>query len=112
MKAVLEKNPDSKYTISDKLWAGHQARTEKNLDRGAGFTAYATDIEKPSKTIVSRYYKDGKECLIPQNGKNPRLLTVKECAKLFEYPKSFQHAGSRTASYKQSPIVEKLAKAG
>jgi DNA (cytosine-5)-methyltransferase 1 len=120
LSSIIEKHPDPVYTISDKLWEGHKRRTATNLERGAGFTAFASNLDRPSNTIVSRYYKDGKECLIPQKGKNPRLLTVDECVKLFGYNRSettpFLHALSRTAAYRQFgnsvviPVIHKIAK--
>jgi DNA (cytosine-5)-methyltransferase 1 len=115
LKSVLEKKPDSKYTISDKLWKGHLERTKRNLDRGVGFTAFIADLNKPSNTIVARYGKDGKECLIPQKGKNPRLLTPRECARLQGYPEEFVIPDAKTPAYKQFgnsvavPVVEKIA---
>lgn len=119
LSSVLDKKPDPAYTISDKLWSGHQNRTARNLERGAGFTAFTSDLSKPSNTIVSRYYKDGKECLVPQPGKNPRLLTIGECVRLFGYDQSaagtFLPALSRTASYRQFgnsvvvPVVQRIA---
>jgi DNA (cytosine-5)-methyltransferase 1 len=120
LSSIIEPEPDPAYTISDKLWAGHKRRTANNQERGAGFTAFESDLSRPSNTIVSRYYKDGKECLIPQKGKNPRLLTIDECVKLFGYNRSettpFLHAPSRTASYRQFgnsvvvPVIHKIAK--
>jgi DNA (cytosine-5)-methyltransferase 1 len=74
LKSILEDNVSRKFTISDKLWKGHIERTDRNIKRGTGFTAFEADIEKPSNTIVARYWKDGKECLIPQENKNPRML--------------------------------------
>ncbi len=114
LKKVLEKNIDAKYTISDKLWAGHQRRTANNLARGAGFTAFCADLEKPSHTIVARYGKDGKECLIPQEGKNPRMLTPRECARLQGFPEKFIIPVAKTSAYKQFgnsvavPVVTKI----
>ncbi|MDA9091354.1 DNA (cytosine-5-)-methyltransferase [Porticoccaceae bacterium] len=120
LSSILEKNPDPMYTISQKLWEGHIRRTTRNLARGAGFTAHVADISRPSNTIVSRYYKDGKECLIHQKGKTPRLLTIQECVQLFGYNRSetrpFLHATSRTASYRQFgnsvvvPVIHKIAR--
>lgn len=120
LSSILEKKPDPMYTISQKLWDGHIRRTTRNIARGAGFTAHMADISRPSNTIVSRYYKDGKECLIPQKGKTPRLLTIQECVQLFGYDRSkttpFLHATSRTASYRQFgnsvvvPVIYKIAK--
>lgn len=101
LKSILEKNVDDIYTISDKLWDGHINRTIRNVNRGTGFTAYTADLNKPSKTIVARYGKDGKECLIPQVGKNPRMLTQRECARLQGFPEEFIVPKSRTPAYKQ-----------
>jgi len=101
LKTILEEDPSPEYTISDALWAGHQRRTRRNLERGTGFTAFTADIEKPAHTLVARYYKDGKECLIPQEGMNPRLLTPRECARLQGFPEEFVLPQSRSVAYKQ-----------
>ena len=115
LKTILEKEVDDKFTISDKLWQGHINRTKRNLERGTGFTAHTADLNKPSNTIVARYGKDGKECLIPQEGKNPRLLTPKECSRLLGFPDSFIIPAAKTPAYKQFgnsvvvPVIEKIA---
>lgn len=114
--SILEESVSDIYTISDKLWQGHINRTNRNLERGAGFTAHAADISRPSNTLVARYGKDGKECLIPQEGKNPRMLTPRECARLQGFPESFRLPEARTPAYKQFgnsvavPVVQVLAK--
>lgn len=113
---ALDINVDEIYTISDKLWLGHINRTKRNIDRGTGFTAHVADLNKPSNTIVARYGKDGKECLIPQEGKNPRMLTQRECARLQGFPDEFEVPVTRTPAYKQLgnsvvvPVIRKLAK--
>ncbi|UDQ75845.1 DNA cytosine methyltransferase [Pectobacterium brasiliense] len=115
LRSVLQKKVDDIYTISDKLWHGHIARTKRNVERGTGFTAYLADLDKPSNTIVARYGKDGKECLIPQVGKNPRMLTPRECARLQGFPEEFEVPVSRTPAYKQFgnsvvvPVINILA---
>ena len=102
------------YTISDKLWKGHQRRTANNLARNTGFVAYTANLDKPSNTIVARYGKDGKECLIPQDGNNPRTLSITECGRLFGYPSNFITPKAKTVSYKQFgnsvvvPVVEEI----
>ena len=101
LKDILEDNVDESYTISDRLWAGHQNRTKKNIERGTGFTAFPIDVEQPARTLVARYGKDGKECLIPQKNKNPRKLTERECARLQGYPDWFKIPVSRTQAYRQ-----------
>ncbi|MDD4025737.1 MAG: DNA (cytosine-5-)-methyltransferase [Kiritimatiellae bacterium] len=115
LKTVLEKKVPEQYTLSDKMWSGHQNRTKRNLDRGTGFTAFCSDLDKPAHTLVSRYYKDGKECLIPQAGKNPRMLTPRECARLQGFPENFELPCSKTAAYKQMgnsvavPVITEIA---
>jgi len=114
LRSILEKRPPNKYTISDRLWEGHQKRTQRNLDRGVGFTAFEADTSKAANTLVARYGKDGKECLIPQKGKNPRKLTPRECARLMGFPEDFKPAESDTPAYKQFgnsvvvPVVERI----
>ena len=117
LRSILEPNPDSKYTISDKLWQGHINRTSRNIERGTGFTAHLADLSKPSNTIVARYGKDGKECLIGQENKNPRMLSISECKKLFGYPEDFQLPETKTNAYRLLgnsvvvPVIEKISKA-
>ncbi len=112
---ALESDVDPSFTISDKSWAGHKRRTQTNLSRGTGFTAFEADLFKPANTLVARYYKDGKECLIPQPGKNPRLLTPRECARLQGFPETFTPHPTRSAAYKQFgnavpvPVVKAVA---
>lgn len=101
LKSVFEDEVPEKYTISDKLWAGHQRRTKNNLERGTGFTAFTANVDKPSATIVARYGKDGKECLIPQEDKNPRKLTPRECARLQGFPENYILPSSDAPAYRQ-----------
>jgi DNA (cytosine-5)-methyltransferase 1 len=116
LKSILEDDVSEVFTISDKLWAGHINRTKRNVERGSGFTAYTADLNKPSNTIVARYGKDGKECLVPQDGKNPRMLTQRECARLQGFPEEFEAPDARTPAYKQFgnsvavPVVELISK--
>jgi DNA (cytosine-5)-methyltransferase 1 len=113
--SILEDNPDDRFTISDRLWQGHIKRTNRNLNRGVGFTAFEADLTKPANTLVARYYKDGKECLIPQDGKNPRKLTPRECARLQGYDEEFKPHPVDAHAYKQFgnsvavPVISKIA---
>lgn len=76
------------FTISDKMWAGHQARKERNRanGKGFGFCKYFADSTYCS-TISARYWKDGSEILIDQSEKsrNPRTLTPVEAGRLQGY---------------------------
>lgn len=109
-----------KFTISDKLWAGHKKRKEqhKNKGNGFGYSLFNEDSEY-TNTISARYYKDGSEILIDQSnlGKNPRKLTPRECARLQGFPEDFiVNAVSQGQIYKQFgnsvciKVIEAVAK--
>jgi DNA (cytosine-5)-methyltransferase 1 len=87
---ILEESPDEKYTISDKLWAGHQRRKAQHKTKGNGFGYGMFNEESEyTNTISARYYKDGSEILIEQDGKNPRKLTPYEASQLQGFPEDF-----------------------
>lgn len=99
---ILESNVDEKYTISDKLWEGHQRRKITNKENGKGFGYGIVNSESEyTNTISARYYKDGSEILIEQIGKNPRKLTPREAARLQGFPDSFKIPVSDTQAYQQ-----------
>ena len=99
---ILIDNRDSKYTISDKIRESHQLRKERNRAKGNGFGYSLFNEESPyTSTISARYYKDGSEILIEQEGKNPRKLTPREAARLQGYPDSFKLVVSDTQAYKE-----------
>lgn len=114
---ILETNVEEKYTISDKLWAGHQRRRIEHAKKGNGFgyCLFNEDSEYTS-TISARYYKDGSEILIEQKGKNPRKLTPREAARLQGYNDNFVIPVSDTQAYKQFgnsvavPVIRAIAK--
>lgn len=88
---ILDSNVDSKYTLSDKLWAYLRAYAEKHKAKGNGFGYGLVDLNGISRTLSARYYKDGSEILIPQgNGMNPRRLSPRECARLMGYPDTYR----------------------
>lgn len=101
IKDILEENVDPKYTLSDKLWNYLQEYAKKHKAKGNGFGFGLTDLEGISRTMSARYYKDGAEILIPQQGKNPRRLTPRECARLQGFPDSFLIPVSDNQAYKQ-----------
>ena len=114
---ILENVVDSKYTISDKLWAGHKRRKEEHKQKGNGFGYCLFNHEsKYTSTISARYYKDGSEILIEQKNLNPRKLTPREAARLQGYDDNFKIAVSDTQAYKQFgnsvavPVIEAIAK--
>lgn len=115
---ILEDAVDEKYTISDKLWEGHLRRKKEHQEKGNGFGFSLYNADSPhANTISARYYKDGSEILIDQGeGRNPRKLTPRECAKLQGFPDEFIIPVSDTQAYKQFgnsvavPVVRAVAK--
>ena len=114
---ILEKNVDPKYTISDKLWAGHQRRKKEHKEKGNGFGySLFNENSKYTNTISARYYKDGSEILIEQKGKNPRKLTPREAARLQGFPEDYVIPVSDAQAYKQFgnsvavPVIMEIAK--
>lgn len=83
-----EDTMDSFYTISDRMWIGHQERKKRNKANGKGFgySLFNGDSVYAS-TISARYWKDGSEILIDQSwkGLNPRRLTPVEAGRLQGY---------------------------
>jgi len=114
---ILDTIVDEKYTISDKLWAGHQRRKLEHKKKGNGFGySIFTNNSEYTSTISARYYKDGSEILIKQKDKNPRKLTPREAGRLQGFPNDFKITVSDTQAYKQFgnsvavPVIEQLAK--
>lgn len=98
---ILEEETDDKYTLSDKLWNYLQNYAAKHKAAGNGFGYGIADPNGVARTLSARYYKDGSEILIAQEGKNPRRLTPRECARLQGFPDSFKIPVSDTQAYKQ-----------
>lgn len=101
IKDILETDVDDKYTLTDKLWAYLQNYAAKHRAAGNGFGYGIADPEGVSRTLSARYYKDGSEILIEQEGKNPRRLTPRECARLQGFQDDFIIPVSDTQAYKQ-----------
>lgn len=116
IREILEDEIDAKYTLSDKLWNYLQAYADKHKAKGNGFGFGLTDLNGISRTISARYYKDGSEILIPQDGINPRRLTPRECARLQGFPDSFVIPVSDNQAYKQFgnsvtvPLIQAVGK--
>lgn len=116
IKDILEQNVDDKYTLSDKLWVYLQDYAAKHKAAGNGFGYGIAPLDGVSRTLSARYYKDGSEILINQDGKNPRKLTPRECARLQGFPDTFKIPVSDTQAYKQFgnsvvvPLMTNVAK--
>jgi len=97
-----ERQVDSKYTLTDKLWTYLQGYAEKHRAKGNGFGFGLVTPDSTTRTLSARYYKDGSEILISQgDGINPRRLTPRECARLMGFPDTFKIPVSDTRAYKQ-----------
>ncbi|MEX1212450.1 MAG: DNA (cytosine-5-)-methyltransferase [Balneolaceae bacterium] len=111
---------NEKYTLSDKLWTYLQNYAEKHRKKGNGFGFGLVGPEDSSRTLSARYYKDGSEILIRQDGDRPRRLTPRECSRLMGFDRpgeaGFEIPVSDTQAYKQFgnavavPVVEAVAK--
>ena len=109
----------AKYTLSDHLWSYLQEYARRHRRRGNGFGFGLVGPDDTARTLSARYYKDGSEILIRQEGANPRRLTPRECARLmgFDEPgqSQFEIPVSDTQAYKQFgnavavPVVDRIA---
>lgn len=85
--AILDDEVDAKYTLTEKLWAYLQGYKEKHQKAGNGFGFSLFGPGDVARTLSARYYKDGSEILIAQEGDRPRRLTPRECARLMGFEK-------------------------
>lgn len=96
---------NEKYTLSDHLWTYLKNYAEKHRAKGNGFGYGLFGPDDVARTLSARYYKDGSEILIRQEGKNPRRLTPRECARLMGFDRKgrpdFRIPVSDTQAYQQ-----------
>lgn len=118
MASVLlpESEVEDKYTVSDKMWAWHQAHKAKHAKAGNGFGYGLVTGDDISRTLSARYHKDGAEILVSRGeGQTPRRLTPRECGRLMGYSDDHQIPVSNTQAYRQFgnsvvvPLVEEIA---
>jgi DNA (cytosine-5)-methyltransferase 1 len=110
---ILEGSPDKKYTLTHHLWNYLQEYAKRHREKGNGFGFGIADPDGVARTLSARYYKDGSEILIKQDGKTPRRLTPVECARLMGFPDDKRIVVSDTQAYRQfgNAVVPKVAKA-
>ncbi|WP_417317100.1 DNA (cytosine-5-)-methyltransferase [Emcibacter sp.] len=111
---------NDKYTLTDKLWKYLQDYAAKHKAAGNGFGYGLVGPNDKARTLSARYYKDGSEILIKQEGKNPRRLTPRECARLMGFDPDRNTRMiipvSDTRAYKQFgnsvvvPVITEIAK--
>lgn len=117
---ILERAVPEKYTLTDHLWTYLQNYKAKHASAGNGFGYSVFGPGDVTRTLSARYYKDGSEVLIRQEGKAPRRLTPRECSRLmgFDEPQgaNFRIPVSDTQAYRQFgnavvvPVVRAVAK--
>lgn len=110
-----------KYTLTSHLWEYLQNYSKKHKEKGNGFGFGLVGPNDVARTLSARYFKDGSEILIIQEGKRPRRLTPRECSRLMgfdEFGESrFQIPVSDTQAYRQFgnavavPVVKEVANA-
>ena len=110
---------NDKYTLSEKLWTYLQNYAEKHRKKGNGFGFGLVGPDDTARTLSARYHKDGSEILIRQEGKRPRRLTPRECARLMGFDEGrtpkFRIPVSDTQAYRQFgnsvvvPVIKEIA---
>ena len=137
-KDILEKRPNKKYILTEKLWEYLYNYAKKHKAKGNGF---GYGLVKPhnkksvARTLSARYHKDGSEILIDRGWslrlgekefrnkvnlkKRPRRLTPRDCARLMGFDKpgesNFVIPVSDTQAYRQFgnsvvvPVFEAVA---
>lgn len=132
---LLDPTVDSKYILSPKLWEYLYNYARKHAAKGNGFgfgLVDPTNVNSVTRTLSSRYMKDGSEILIDRGwsheqgetdfhntdnmSRRPRMLTPRECSRLMGFDKPgesvFRIPVSNTQAYKQfgnSVIVDVFA---
>ncbi|MCC2607126.1 DNA (cytosine-5-)-methyltransferase [Planctobacterium marinum] len=115
---LLDKDVDSKYILTPKLWEYLYQYAQKHKAKGNGFGFGLVNEHSVARTLSARYYKDGSEILVDRgwdlNGSfeaqlmgntRPRRLTPVECARLMGFSAlgkdEFRIPVSDTQAYKQ-----------
>ena len=118
MAAVLETSVTAKYGKSEHVWKYLQEYHRKHAAAGNGFGFGLVGPDDVARTLSARYYKDGSEILVrTEEGRPPRMLTPRECARLMGFPETFEIPVSDTQAYKQFgnsvvvPVVAWVAQA-
>jgi DNA (cytosine-5)-methyltransferase 1 len=108
-----------KYTLTQHLWTYLQNYAAKHKAAGNGFGFGLVGKQDIARTLSARYYKDGSEILVDQEGSVPRRLTPRECSRLMGYDSpsgsDFRIPVSDTQAYRQFgnsvavPVIEAVA---
>ncbi|WP_447902773.1 DNA (cytosine-5-)-methyltransferase [Pseudomonas serbica] len=130
---LLDKEVDSKYILTPKLWDYLYRYAEKHRQKGNGFGFGLTGPNDIARTLSARYHKDGSEILVDRGFvdhldfnselnqiNRPRRLTPHECSRLMGFDKpgesKFVIPVSDTQAYRQFgnsvavPVFEAVAR--
>jgi DNA (cytosine-5)-methyltransferase 1 len=106
-----------KYTLTPNLWTYLQNYADKHRAAGNGFGFGMAYPDSVTRTLSARYHKDGSEILVHQgDGKRPRRLTPRECARLMGFPDTYRIPVSDTQAYRQfgnsvvMPVMREVAR--
>lgn len=108
-------------TLSDGTWRALINHKEKHTNKSNGFGYKILDFPINPKqvtwTISARYHKDGADCLVPQEGMNPRQLSIKEVLQLqgfdpdrFIFPVGITYAYKQVGNSVVIPAIEETAR--
>jgi len=130
---LLDKEVDSKYILTPKLWDYLYRYAAKHREKGNGFGFGLTRPNDVARTLSARYHKDGSEILVDRGFvdtldfnselnqiNRPRRLTPHECSRLMGFDKpgesTFIIPVSDTQAYRQFgnsvavPVFEAVAR--
>ena len=86
---------DQSYYLSERAITGIYNKKQRSKANGHGFGAQFLDMDKPSYTIPSRYYKDGYDALVKYEEHEIRRLTILELQRIQSFPDDYVFTGSK-----------------
>jgi DNA (cytosine-5)-methyltransferase 1 len=86
---------DSTHYLSPRAIAGIIQKKTRAVAQGNGFGAQFLDLDKPSYTIPSRYWKDGYDALVKYSETEIRRLTILELKRIQSFPDDFVIEGTK-----------------
>ena len=96
VKNILQNknNIEQKYYLSKKAIDGINKKKENMKTKKYGFGAQFLNLDKPSYTITSRYYKDGYDALVKYSDSEIRRLTILELKRIQTFPDDYNFCGN------------------
>lgn len=120
LRDILNKTVPERYTLRERTWRYLQKHKERHRKAGNGFGYSLFGPNDVARTLTARYYNDGAEILIRQEGKRPRKLTPRECSRIMGFDRpggaEFHIPVSDSQAYRQFgnavvvPVVRAIAR--